>query len=71
MLPNSQSLPKTRKTTSHLEGAWSLGREDLLAGGDAVRKRERELLGEELLDVGAADVRGLLDLNDLEDLCIE
>jgi hypothetical protein len=29
---------------------------------------ELEVLGEELLDVGAADIGGLLDLNDLEDL---
>lgn len=31
-------------------------------------QRELEVLGEELLDVGAADGVGLLDLNDLEDL---
>ena len=31
-------------------------------------KRELETLDEELLEVGAADVLGLLDLNDLEDL---
>jgi len=44
--------------------------EDLLADGlvDAVGERELEVLGEELLDVGTADVRGLLDLDDLEDL---
>ena len=29
---------------------------------------EGELLGDELLDVGALDVLGLLELNDLEDL---
>ena len=47
-----------------------MGGEDLLAGGlgDTVGKRELEVLGEELLDVGAADVLGLLDLDDLEDL---
>jgi hypothetical protein len=33
-----------------------------------VRKRELEVLGEELLDVWALDVFGLLELNDLEDL---
>jgi hypothetical protein len=33
-----------------------------------VRKRELEVLAEELLDVWAADVIGLLNLNDLEDL---
>lgn len=31
-------------------------------------KREFEVLGEELLEVWATDVNGLLDLNDLEDL---
>lgn len=29
---------------------------------------EGELLGDKLLDVGALDVLGLLELNDLEDL---
>jgi hypothetical protein len=33
-----------------------------------VRKRELEVLGEELLDVGALDVVGLLKFNNLEDL---
>jgi len=33
-----------------------------------VRKREFEVLGEELLDVGALNVIGLLELNNLEDL---
>jgi len=47
-----------------------VGSEDLLANGlgDAVGKGELEVLGEELLDVGAADVLGLLDLDDLDDL---
>lgn len=31
-------------------------------------KRELEFRGEELLDVRALDIVGLLDLNDLEDL---
>lgn len=31
-------------------------------------QRELEVLGEELLDVGAADVLGLLDLDDLQDV---
>jgi hypothetical protein len=35
---------------------------------DTVGKREFEVLGEELLDVGAANVIGLLDLDNLEDL---
>jgi hypothetical protein len=33
-----------------------------------VRKREFELLGEELLDVWALNVFGLLEFNNLEDL---
>lgn len=35
---------------------------------DTVGKRELEVGGQQLLDVGAADVVGLLNLNDLEDL---
>ena len=34
-----------------------------------MRKRKFEVLGEELLDVRALDVVGLLELNDLENLC--
>ena len=47
-----------------------MGSEDLLANGlgDTVGKGELEVLGEELLDVGAADILGLLDLDDLDDL---
>jgi hypothetical protein len=47
-----------------------VGSEDLLAGAAANTMREGEFqaLGQELLDVWAADVGGLLDLNDLEDL---
>jgi hypothetical protein len=33
-----------------------------------VRKREFEVLGEELLDIGSLDVVGLLEFNNLEDL---
>jgi len=52
------------------EGGGAVSGEDLLAGGlgDTVRKGELEVLGEELLDVGAADILGLLDLDDLDDL---
>ena len=44
--------------------------EDLLAGAptNAVRKRKFQVLGEELLAVRAANVIGLLNLNDPEDL---
>lgn len=47
-----------------------MGSEDLLARllVDAVGQRELEVLGEELLNVWSADVVGLLDLNDLENL---
>lgn len=47
--------------------------EHLLASGlaVAVRQRELEVLGEELLDVRAADVLGVVDLNDLQDLYCE
>ena len=42
----------------------------LLASGldGTVGQREFEVLGEELLDVGAADAVGLGDLDDLDDL---
>jgi hypothetical protein len=48
-----------------------VGGEDLLANllVDPVGQRELELLDEKLLHVWAADVVGLLDLNNLEDLC--
>jgi len=48
----------------------ALGAEDLLVAdlGDTVGEREGEVLGDELLDVGALDVIGLLDLNNAEDL---
>lgn len=47
-----------------------MGSEDLLARllVDAVGQRELEVLGEELLDVWSAEVIGLLNLNNLEDL---
>jgi len=48
----------------------ALGAEDLLVAdlGDTVGEREGEVLGDELLDVGALDVIGLLDLNNAEDV---
>jgi hypothetical protein len=53
-----------------VESGWSLAGEQLGASclGNAVRKREFEVLGEKLLDVRALDVVGLLKLNDLENL---
>lgn len=54
-----------------VEGRWTLGGEDSGTGslGDAVWKWELEVLGEELLDVWALDVLGLLELDNLENLC--
>ena len=64
---SSKSCPHV---TRHLEeGGRANGGEDLLGlRGVAVRQRELEVLGQKLLDVGAADVLGLLNLNDLEDV---
>jgi len=44
--------------------------EDLLGRclRNTVRKREADAFLEQLLEVGALDVRGLLNLNNLEDL---
>ena len=71
-LPEQQPHTENRKDNTEkilrLEGGWPSGSEDLLAGGDAVGQRELEILGHKLLDVRAADVGGLLDLNDLENL---
>ena len=54
--------------TSLCESAGSGGREDFLALGCAVGQREFEVLGDQLLDVGAADSLGVGNLNNLEDL---
>lgn len=51
-----------------LEGRWAVGDEGRADLGDAVGERELEARDEELPDVGAADVLGLLDLNNAEDL---
>lgn len=52
------------------ERGWSGSAEDLLVAdlGLAVRQREGQVLAEELLDVGALDIIGLLELDDTEDL---
>ena len=65
------STPPKLYPPKHLvEGRWSLFGKDLGAGclGNAVRKGEFEILGEELLDVWALDIVALLELDDLEDL---
>jgi hypothetical protein len=56
-----------------VKGRWALAGKDLAAGRlrDAVRKRELEVFGKELLDVWSLDIIGLLELNDLEDLLCE
>ena len=51
-----------------LESRWAVrdeGRADL---ANTVGERELELGDKELLDVGAADILGLLNLNNTEDL---
>lgn len=64
----STTIPK--KTTSLGESRRTSGGEDLLVAdlGDTVGQREREILGQKLLDVRALDVVGLLELNDTENL---
>jgi hypothetical protein len=62
--------PSTPSHTRSIESWWSFGGKELLANclGDAVRKREFEVLGEELLDIWSLDVVGLLEFNNLENL---
>lgn len=70
----SQQTPKSH-SQSHLQGqvhlckrARSVGDEQLLGGGAAVREREFEVLGDQLLDVWSLDVVGVGDFDNLEDL---
>lgn len=64
----AQLSSKPKNTLS--KGGWSLGAEGLLASGlgDTVGEREAKALLEELADVGALYVLGLLDLGDTKDL---
>ena len=57
-------------TTNLSKRRWPLRNEQLLANalGNTVRKREFEVLGEELSDVWSFDIRRLLDLHDFQDL---
>jgi hypothetical protein len=66
----SQPIRTPQRKKRLVESRWSLGREDLSGRIllDAVGEGELEVLLEKLLDVRAADVGGLGDLNDLEDL---
>lgn len=61
---------QTPLTSRLCKGRWPRVSKQLLASGldGAVRQRELEVLGEELLDVGAADVLAVVNLDDLEDL---
>lgn len=51
-----------------VEGAWSAGSVDACRGGTAVRQRELEVAGNELLDVWSSQVLELLDLSHLENV---
>ena len=68
------SHPPSRKTIARRnlssERRWSLGAEDLLGRslGDTVRQGEAQVLGDQLLDVGALDLIGLLQLDNSQDL---
>lgn len=59
-----------RNRTNLSKSRWAGGGEDLLGVdlGDAVGQREGQVLGEELLDVGALDIVALLKLDDAENL---
>lgn len=53
---------------ARLEGRWAVGDEGRASLGDAVGEGELEVRDEELPDVGAADILGLLNLNHTEDV---
>ncbi len=60
---------QSSSSSTHLrEGGWSVGGEELLGRCVAVREREFEVLGDQLLDVGSLDVVGVVDFHDFEDL---
>jgi len=63
--PNPNFIP-----ARSVESRWAFTDENLSAGrlGNAMRKGESQALGEELLDVRALNVVGLLELNNLENL---
>jgi len=67
---NANIQERSEKKWHLVEGAWPLGGKDLAAdtGGETVGKRELEFWGEELLDVWALDIVGLLDHGDPEDV---
>lgn len=63
-------LPHNLRANPLIERRRPLRNKQLLSQtlGNTVRKRELEVLGEELLDVWSLDVVGLFNLDDLEDL---
>lgn len=67
--PHKKTQP-TQKREHLVKGAGPLGDKHLLCRAlrHAVRQRELQVLRDELLDVGAADIGGLLELDDLKDL---
>ena len=70
-LPAMSNL--SRNHISHLgKSRRSMSSKDVLGGTfrDTVRKREFEVLGKELFEIGALDIIGLFELNDFEDLCL-
>jgi hypothetical protein len=60
--------PKPPERKQCLESAGSPCCENFLAGFDTVRQREFQVLGEQLLDVWAADIGALLNFDNLQDV---
>lgn len=61
---------QTHHSQALCESGGSVRGEELLRGsfGDTMGKRKFEVLGEELFDVWALNIGGLLDFDDFEDL---
>ena len=57
-----------RVQIARLEGGRAVGDKGRTGFGDTVRERELEVRDKELPDIGAADVIGLLNLNDTKNL---
>jgi hypothetical protein len=68
LFPSSHSIPETHKTHLSKGGGTRVSEQLLARVGGAVGQGELEVLGEELLDVGAADAVDIGDLNNLKDL---
>jgi hypothetical protein len=51
-----------------LKSSWAVGDEGRTELGHTMRKGEFQVGGKELLDIGAADILSLLNLNNTEDL---